>query len=633
MVTQRVVSPAIVVDVALDQRRQLRFLALHLCRTLGLSPDAVLQSRLFRDGERTADGPLDASLARFAEIPLDRSEEERLRLAAHHLGHALDFLSARARHPGRRATGSYFTPRAIAEALIGRTLESSSGHLAESTPSVCDPSCGGGAFLIEAAAQLAQSFGGGARARARVVAGIYGVDLSELAVHIAELSLWFMVGDEAAPVSHPDRFVCGDALLGAVCEDMPVESAALERAEGKLDPVHFFRAFPHLFSGHAPPGFDWVVGNPPWVAFQGRATQKISPERRAFYRRHFRAFQGYPTLHGLFVQRAAQLAPRGTVSVLLPSSVSDLEGYRATRAALERTHEPRLPLPEYGQDAFEGVVQPCFGLIAIPRERAQCAELPDNGPWVLEERTHASAKLREVPVPRVLSRIDDMPTLPPETFREVGFQSNRRVAQTLFLRGDEPRAPFSVPLLEGKNVSEFSVRAPRLFLHADPRVLDETRCRLKPEDAYRAVDVVVRQTAAFTIAAKHDGSRFRNSLLGAFATELVDAELLVGLLNSALYRALHVSRQRDARQAVFPQVKVGHLRRLPLPPVNDECTRVIRELSRRATEMGGLSKDARASLDAAVYRLFSVTGEDAREIHAFLMERAPGALRTNDSLT
>lgn len=250
-----------------------------------------------------------------------------------------------------------------------------------------------------------------------------------------------------------------------------------------------------------------------------------------------------------------------------------------------------------------------------------------ESPWLLDERTHSGSATLTSRAPEALTRLYELPPLPAETFRELGFQSNREVASRLFLRADEPAAPFVVPLLEGKNVSEFSERAPRLFLHPDPELLSATRCRLKAAEIYQGVDVVVRQTAAFTIAARHQGLAFRNSLLGAFASEPVDADLLVGLLNSALFRALHVSRQRDARQAAFPQVKVGHLRNLPRPPVHASLHEKIRAISRAATNQGGLDEGERKELDDAVFRLFSVSNSGKSEICSFLLERAPAALR------
>src|SRR5690606_16176287 len=73
-------------------------------------------------------------------------------------------------------------------------------------------------------------------------------------------------------------------------------------------------AFPAVFSSGAE-GFDWIVGNPPWVAFQGRATQPIEKELRAFYRARYAAFTGYPTTQGMFAERAAELAPHGVISL------------------------------------------------------------------------------------------------------------------------------------------------------------------------------------------------------------------------------------------------------------------------------------------------------------------------------
>src|SRR5690606_16096289 len=104
--------------------------------------------------------------------------------------------------------------------------------------------------------------------------------------------------------------------------------------------LHWHAAFPEV----AGTGFDLVIGNPPWVAFAGRSAQPLPAEWRAYFRGRFAAFVGFPTLHGLFVQRAAELAPHGRIALLLPSAVADLEGYRAAREVLGRTHDIDAPL-------------------------------------------------------------------------------------------------------------------------------------------------------------------------------------------------------------------------------------------------------------------------------------------------
>lgn len=594
-------------------------LSRYLCGQTGLDPRMLESSHLERLSRGASSSAALGNI--FSEyVSLSEEDPASTRLdAARLLGRTLDLLQASEVTRERKTTGSYFTPNEVAEHLIVQSLQQESlARAVREGITVCDPACGGGAFLVEAAARLSHM----GTPISDVVERCYGIDLSEVALATTQVALWLLTGDSKRAVDAPDRFVCGDALWGRDFIASSVEDDDLLKVEEnrRLD-------FPRVFPSLLPDGFGWIVGNPPWVAFQGRATQKISPERRAFYRKHYEAFSGYPTLHGMFVQRAASLAPRGHISLLLPSSLSDLDGYKKTRASLRRAHTAARQLPEYGQDAFEGVVQPCFGLIAAP---GADPTPHSERPWTLQEKSHRRVEVVRAEPPAVLGTFDEAPVLPKETFREVGFQSNRIVVAELFYRGHEPPAEFSVPLLEGRNVGEFVERPPRLFLKPDEETLRLANVRLKDKEVYEGVDVVVRQTAAFTIAARHQGERFRNSLIGAFGSDELSADLLVGLLNSALFRALHVSRQRDARQAAFPQVKLSHLRRLPAPPESEQRRAKIAQLSAVASAEKQLPVQQRKDLDGAVFDLFEVPPEARLTIVAFLRSRAPAAAPRHD---
>jgi hypothetical protein len=324
----------------------------------------------------------------------------------------------------------------------------------------------------------------------------------------------------------------------------------------------------------------------------------------------------------VFTERACELAPRGLISLLLPSSLSDLDGYRYARAALTRTHRPEEPLCEYGEDAFESVVQPCFGLVAVPR--GALVEAEPARAWRLLERSRRGVEAVVTVVPTVLEDLAAGPRLPAMCFGEMGLQTNSRVVRELLHRAATPSGVFVMPILEGRDVGAFAVRQPQLFMNPDPVVLAETRCRLRAAEDYHRVAFIVRQTAAFTIAAKHRGERFRNSLLAGFASSEYDADLLVGLLNSALLRAFHVGGQRDARQATFPQVKVAHLRRLPAPPENVSAREAVRVISRELHESGGFREHA--VLDAAVFALYGLSAADSVQVLSYLRKRAPRAL-------
>jgi hypothetical protein len=258
--------------------------------------------------------------------------------------------------------------------------------------------------------------------------------------------------------------------------------------------------------------------------------------------------------------------------------------------------------------------------------RAASDAQPSDERWELEERQRASISASTVASPAVLEKLALLEALPLATFREMGFQTSRIASEELLLRSEQPRDGFDYPLLEGRNIREFWQEGPRLFLRSAPDELRRAKCRLRELEDYRTVDFVVRQTAVYPIAALHTGLPFRNSLLAGFASEGLSALLLVGLLNSSLYRALHVAKRRDARQAAFPQVKIKHLRALPRPLDNDDCRGRLEAVARVASERG-VDESLRAELDAATFELFKVSAEDARQVEAFLRERAPRSPR------
>jgi hypothetical protein len=452
---------------------------------------------------------------------------------------------------------------------------------------------GAGVFLVEACRHLSERASGENLAlvsarREIALSNLYGVDINPLSVAVTELCLWLFVGDpELSPAKLGHNLRAGDSLVG----------------------FDYAAEFPERVDA----GFDVVIGNPPWVAYAGRSAKPLEASHRAHYKKIFEAWAGFPTLHGLFIERAVQLAKRGTVALLVPSPVADLNGYRGVRKALTKSHVVRDDLLEFGQDAFGGVTQPCFALVSD----ASPAAVPSDAPWTLEERSHGHAIAAKLDAPKVLERLLNLPKLDKEHFRERGFQSTRLATERLLRRGRAPEGDHTLALLEGRGVKEFAVGAATVYLNADPQGLKEAGCSLRPAEQYQAVEFVVRQTAAVPIAALHNGLAFRNSLLAGFGTHSVSAKLLVALLNSSLYRALHVAGQRDARQNAFPQVKVGHLRALPGPPDHQSIRISLEELTANATQRG-LSDNLRGELDDMVFRLFEFTLSEAREVKAFV---------------
>ncbi|MEQ9399454.1 MAG: N-6 DNA methylase [Longimicrobiales bacterium] len=144
----------------------------------------------------------------------------------------------------RRKSGSHYTPRALTEPIVRKTLEPLLARLAEdaggvATPEqilelkICDPAMGSGAFLVEACRQLGDALldawkaGDGVPplpsdedevvfARRRVAQRcLYGVDRNPIAVDLAKVSLWLatLARDHAFTfLDHALRH--GDSLVG-----------------------------------------------------------------------------------------------------------------------------------------------------------------------------------------------------------------------------------------------------------------------------------------------------------------------------------------------------------------------------------------------------------------------------------
>ena len=184
----------------------------------------------------------------------------------------------------RKATGTFYTPQAIAEYLVRTTL---APLVRDATPEailelrVLDMAMGSGAFLVAACRYLAAAYerstilSGACRPHdvtdtdravfRRMVAErcLYGVDVNPMAVQLARLSLWLATLSAGRPLSFLDhRLVPGDSLLGTWLTHLRRPPTATRRAragalpllEGRLADDALRSALPLRFSLEAMPG-------------------------------------------------------------------------------------------------------------------------------------------------------------------------------------------------------------------------------------------------------------------------------------------------------------------------------------------------------------------------------------------
>ncbi|MBB6345238.1 hypothetical protein FHU36_001747 [Nonomuraea muscovyensis] len=160
----------------------------------------------------------------------------------------------------RKTTGSYYTPTSLREALLDSTLDPVLDQAAGSADTVegkvgallsvtvCDPACGSGAFLVAAAHRIARRIAQirsgedepsptRVRHAMREVVSrcIYGVDLNEMAVELAKVSLWIESVEPGKPLAFLDTNIrVGNSLLGATPAliDLGIPKEAFKAIEG-----------------------------------------------------------------------------------------------------------------------------------------------------------------------------------------------------------------------------------------------------------------------------------------------------------------------------------------------------------------------------------------------------------------
>ena len=318
----------------------------------------------------------------------------------------------------RKAGGVYYTPeyivRYIVENTVGKLIAGKApAQVAEMR--FADIACGSGSFLLGVydllirhhTAYYNQNPGKAKKGevterddglhlslqkkREILLNNIYGVDIDQQAVEVAQLSLYLKLLQDETPASarnHQLEFhetllpslnkniVCGNSLIGT---DILTGQLLPSEEERRLNPMDFEQRFPHIFKTAvgllretpttldfdfpglplhgtfsykkkkeaktaSPPvpdsesGFDAIVGNPPYVRIQGFARIQLD-----YFSKHFNAARGNFDLYVNFIERGFKLLKRGGLSgQIVPNKFFKTnygEGLRrliVTNKALER---------------------------------------------------------------------------------------------------------------------------------------------------------------------------------------------------------------------------------------------------------------------------------------------------------
>jgi hypothetical protein len=164
----------------------------------------------------------------------------------------------------RKVTGAFYTPRALTEYLVRRTLAPLVGGADPSrvlSLRVLDPAMGSGAFLVAACRYLALEYESALIREGSVAAGdlseqdrsgfrravaqrcLFGVDINPMAVQLGRLSLWLATLAADRPLTFLDHHLrAGNSLVGASLADLARQPAGTRPSQSRAARLPLFEA-------------------------------------------------------------------------------------------------------------------------------------------------------------------------------------------------------------------------------------------------------------------------------------------------------------------------------------------------------------------------------------------------------
>ena len=292
----------------------------------------------------------------------------------------------------KKAGGIYYTPDYIVDYIVkntvGKLLEDKTPKQIENLK-ILDPACGSGSFLLGAytyllnyirdwyvesnpakyTKQIYQGRGGQwfltiAEKKKILLNNIFGVDIDSQAVEVTKLSLLLKVleGENSQTLENQYRLFheralpdlgnnikCGNSLIGPDFFDNPDIDSSDEELQQKINAFDWKKEFPQIFERKTP-GFDTIIGNPPWLMAGYYMMDSLD-----HLRKKFTSAYGKFDMYYIFVEKGLSLlSDVGLFGMIVPNKLFHTRAASSLRSSLSKSKYIRSIVDFGDEQIFSG---------------------------------------------------------------------------------------------------------------------------------------------------------------------------------------------------------------------------------------------------------------------------------------
>lgn len=356
---------------------------------------------------------------------------------------------------------------------------------------IVDPACGSGAFLVAAFDLLAREYRGVVELLATlgrsvdvdpydeiVTRNLYGVDINAESVEITRLALWLKTARNKHRLQNLEATIkVGDSLI--------------DDAKWTERPFDWRTAFPEVFAaGSENPGFDVVIGNPPYVRMELikpfkpylEKTYVVAADRTDLYAYFFErgvgilrdgGRLGFISSSTFFRTGSGEnlrtfLGDNGAVEAVI--DFGDLQIFEGvtTYPAILSLRKGKADGGELSFLKIDKALPSDLGAVFTATSRTMPRDRLGSGSWQLESEALARLRDKIVAGKKTLGEVYGAPLYGIKTGLNEAFIIDTPTRDRL-VKQDKNSAELLKPFLKGENIKRWRVEPEGLFLINTPK--------------------------------------------------------------------------------------------------------------------------------------------------------------------